>query len=135
MSHVDICPLCDNRGWTSEPVLTGPVVRCVCVPADRFAGRCPHCQLVLDKGYGYTPHDTCPGCDGVLQPSNALCASCHQRPGALAWSATGIIGMTHVPIVMWCEVCVVTKQLEHARQQAARVEELEKRLAELESAT
>lgn len=41
------------------------------------------------------------------------------------------MAMTHGFVQMWCEVCVLTKQIEHAEERAALLPELRARLEAL----
>lgn len=60
------------------------------------------------------------------------CAVCGIREGTHRWGDT--LAMTHGTWEMWCEVCVVTKQLEHAENRAALIPELRARMTALTQA-
>ena len=60
------------------------------------------------------------------------CANCGTREGTLRWGDA--LALTHGGGAMWCEVCAITVQLRHARERAARIPEMEARLAFLRGA-
>ncbi len=61
-----------------------------------------------------------------------MCANCKQRPGTKKWVGEGgALALSHGFYAMWCEVCVLTAQLEHARSRVAEIPKMEARLAEL----
>lgn len=62
------------------------------------------------------------------------CDNCHQRPATAWWCPSGTIGFVHGFAAAWCQVCVVTEQLRHARDMAARIPELEQELQRLQAA-
>ena len=65
-------------------------------------------------------------------PIGAICTNCKIRPASLVWAGDGgIIGVIHGAYTYWCERCSVIEQLDYARKAAARIPELEKKLAEL----
>lgn len=55
-----------------------------------------------------------------------LCDNCHRRPGTSPWG-----DLTRGLLQYWCPDCVISTQLEHAREQAARIPDLEHRLTEI----
>lgn len=57
-----------------------------------------------------------------------ICANCGKRPGTIRWGDT--LSLTHGFMVMWCDVCAYTTQLDHARERAKEIPELERKLAE-----
>lgn len=64
------------------------------------------------------------------------CANCQQRLGTEIWAGDGgLMGYIHGAYAMWCEVCVVESQLEHARIVAATIPELEQKLLVLRGAS
>jgi len=64
-----------------------------------------------------------------MAETSSLCANCHQRPGTLTWVGEGgTLAFTHGLSQQWCESCVVSAQLTHARASAARIPTLESRL-------
>ena len=62
----------------------------------------------------------------------ALCQNCGQRPGTEAWCAEGVIAAVHGLTSLWCKVCVLQAQLQHAREMVARIPELEAALKQAE---
>lgn len=60
-------------------------------------------------------------------PDNRLCANCKKRPGTETWGDA--LAVTHGWAAKWCVMCVLEAQLEHARERAAAIPELERRLA------
>lgn len=71
-------------------------------------------------------------CDTVeLEQPSGTCTNCHQRPATAWWSPEGVLGFVHGNRAAWCRVCVVETQLQHAREQAARIPELEAQLQQL----
>lgn len=59
----------------------------------------------------------------------AKCANCGQREGTIRWG--DMLALTHGFTAIWCEVCALEKQIEHARARAAELPKMEARLAEL----
>lgn len=59
------------------------------------------------------------------------CANCGLRPGTIRWG--DMLAVTHGFVVMWCEICVVQKQIEHAEEQSIRLPDLYERLAALDT--
>lgn len=57
------------------------------------------------------------------------CAFCHEREGTLNWGDA--LAFTHGFSRKVCEVCALTKQIEHAEERAAALPELRARLAEI----
>lgn len=62
------------------------------------------------------------------------CTNCNQRPATAWWCPSGTLGFVHGYAVGWCQICVVTEQLRHAREQAARIPALEQELQRLQAA-
>lgn len=61
-----------------------------------------------------------------------LCENCNQREGTEKWVGDmGFLAITHGMYSMWCKLCVVSAQLEHAKEAASKIPELEKQLEEL----
>lgn len=58
-----------------------------------------------------------------------LCANCGERPGTETWG--DVLAVMHGWTQKWCEVCVLEKQVEHDRERAAELPELERRLEEV----
>jgi hypothetical protein len=56
------------------------------------------------------------------------CANCGEREGTVRWGDA--LALTHGWTQMWCKVCALTKQIEHAKERAALIPELEAELAE-----
>jgi hypothetical protein len=54
------------------------------------------------------------------------CARCSDRPGTVRWGDA--LAFTHGGGQWWCERCATEVQLEHARERAAVIPELEQRL-------
>jgi hypothetical protein len=64
----------------------------------------------------------------------ALCGNCKTRPGTKWWSGEQLSALEFAHgcrPVAWCEMCVVTAQIEFVEKQAARLPGLRERLAEL----
>lgn len=57
------------------------------------------------------------------------CQKCGLREGTQEW-AHDMLALTHGFIQHWCERCVIETQLAHARTMAARIPDLERRLAQ-----
>lgn len=55
-----------------------------------------------------------------------LCQRCRQRPSAVAWGDP--LAQAHGFYQWWCEVCALSEQLKHAREQAKRIPDLQRRL-------
>lgn len=67
----------------------------------------------------------------IPQPSGP-CQKCNQRPATAFWTGSeGAIGFVHGFYQQWCEVCCLEESLKYAREQAARIPELEDQLAKL----
>jgi len=60
------------------------------------------------------------------------CANCNKRVGTQLWLGVGgALAYTHGMHTYWCKICVLETQLEHARERAALIPELEAELAQL----
>lgn len=68
--------------------------------------------------------------DPLAIPANAICTFCHERT-ASSWWSEGTIALVHGARWLICEQCVLEKQLEHARERAAAIPELEAKLKAL----
>jgi len=67
------------------------------------------------------------------QPSGT-CQNCQQRPATTFWTGTeGTLAFVHGMYQQWCMVCCLKEQLRYAREQAARIPEIEAHLAQLET--
>lgn len=90
------------------------------------AGTCSRCggQLYVGLTHGCTTGARIPSVASVR-----LCDNCHEREGTMRWGDA--LAMTHGFVQMWCEVCVLTKQIEHAEERAALLPELRARLEAL----
>ena len=63
-----------------------------------------------------------------------ICQHCGQRPATRVWVGKGgLLAYVHGAVANWCERCVVAAQLDYARERAAAVPELIRRLAELDT--
>jgi hypothetical protein len=61
-----------------------------------------------------------------------LCQHCRRRPSTTKWVGNGgALDLVHGFYQLWCDFCATTAQLEYAREAAARVPELEAKLATL----
>lgn len=60
------------------------------------------------------------------------CQECGERPATVLWSTDGTMGLIHGGYRYWCNRCALRAQVEHARDCAARLPELERQLAEEE---
>lgn len=70
---------------------------------------------------------------GVV-PEGMICQHCGERPATGMWTGDeGAVAAIHGAYSWWCERCMVVAQLERARERAAAIPELERRLAELDS--
>ena len=58
-----------------------------------------------------------------------LCQKCGSRPATKTWAEGGIMDFIHGMSAQWCLHCVITEQLRFAREAAARIPELEAKLA------
>lgn len=57
------------------------------------------------------------------------CQNCGKRPSTKQWIGDGgALAMTHGFYKLWCDVCVLTAQLKHARAQAKKIPDLERLL-------
>lgn len=56
-----------------------------------------------------------------------LCENCGERPGTRVFAADGT-AFAHGWTQLWCDRCVIEKQIAHAEAQAARLPELEDEL-------
>lgn len=69
-----------------------------------------------------------------MREIKGLCENCGKRPATNIWlpggGATDMV-RSHMQQV-WCKHCVLTAQLEHAKQRAAKIPEIEAELAALE---
>lgn len=63
--------------------------------------------------------------------SQGLCGNCGERPGTITWG--DLLALTHGGGTLRCELCAIKTQLEHARERAAAIPELEARLAHLQA--
>lgn len=55
------------------------------------------------------------------------CANCKEREGTKKWGEGGTM-IARGYYSMWCEVCVLKKQIEHAEERAAALPDLQARL-------
>lgn len=70
---------------------------------------------------------------GVV-PEGMVCQHCGERPATGMWTGDeGIVAALHGAYSWWCEQCMVVAQLERARERAATIPELERRLAEIDA--
>ena len=61
-----------------------------------------------------------------------LCANCQSRPAEIDWVGEGgTLAWVHGMFSRWCLRCATEAQLKHARETAARIPELEQKLAGL----
>ena len=68
-------------------------------------------------------------------PRGMTCQNCAARPADSWWVGEGgTLAATHGYYAAWCERCIISEQLRVARELAARIPGLEKKLAELEKA-
>lgn len=66
-------------------------------------------------------------------PIGRVCANCNLRAASLWWVGEGsTLALAHGMASPWCERCSLEAQLKHCREQAARLPELELRLARLD---
>ncbi len=62
---------------------------------------------------------------------STICQHCGKR-GITAPFSEGGIAYIHGLYAMWCKHCILTEQLKHALERAAKIPELQKELAELD---
>lgn len=87
-------------------------------------------QLAMTGGNQY-PSVTSGVTNGIASwKPDGTCRKCNERPATEMWSE-GALAAMHGAYAFWCKVCVLTAQLEHARERAAAIPELEQQLAEL----
>lgn len=69
------------------------------------------------------------------QEDHGTCPSCNERPATGIWVGDGgVMAYFHGAYTYWCEPCMLTAQIEHCKEAAERLPELEARLAELQAA-
>ena len=79
----------------------------------------PPSEIVSGKGMFDPP----PGC---------VCANCNKRPATKAWTGDGgVMDLVHGNFAFWCEFCILTAQIEHAKKRAACIPKLEADLRSL----
>jgi hypothetical protein len=59
-----------------------------------------------------------------------ICARCLTRQGTEIWTE-GTMAYIHGAYQMYCKVCVLTCQIQHAKERAAAIPEMERELEEL----
>lgn len=65
--------------------------------------------------------------------ATTLCANCKHHEATQRWVGEGgALAMTHGFYEMWCEGCVLRKQIDHAEHLIARLPDLKRRLDEFE---
>ena len=65
-------------------------------------------------------------------PRGKTCQRCNERPADEWWTGEGgILAANHGYYAAWCMRCIVTEQLRYAREAAATIPDLEKKLADL----
>lgn len=70
--------------------------------------------------------------DSFVPKEGQPCGNCKTRPGTVQWVGDGgVMGLIHGMYDFWCEICCTEAQLKNARDSAARIPELEKKLKEL----
>jgi hypothetical protein len=61
-----------------------------------------------------------------------ICRNCNERAAIGKWVGNGsVMDLVHGNYTYWCEPCMLRAQIEHAREAAERLPELEARLAKL----
>ena len=69
--------------------------------------------------------------DWTRVPEDHPCDHCQERPAAVMWLGDGdMVSAIHGARWWWCERCAVEAQLERARERAAAIPDLERRLEE-----
>jgi hypothetical protein len=68
------------------------------------------------------------GTTGMYYSGKGLCGRCGERKGTVPW---GDPNRAHT---LRCEICATEEQLEHARERASAIPELEAKLARLKGA-
>jgi hypothetical protein len=68
-----------------------------------------------------------------LDSITGLCESCGQRDATIAWIGEGSsLDYVHGDFERWCELCVVTAQLDYAKAIVTKIPKLKAKLKELE---
>lgn len=67
---------------------------------------------------------------GTIKPGT-MCKTCSTRQATKWWTNDGIMAAIHGGAIPRCERCCIVDQLAHARKMAAKIPELEARLASL----
>lgn len=65
-------------------------------------------------------------------PLKGMCVFCKAVPATLHLG--DLLSFTHGGVLNCCELCAAEKQLEHARERASKIPELEDRVVELRAA-
>ena len=60
-------------------------------------------------------------------PAGHICAKCEKRPATMIWG--DFMTVNHGGGEWRCDICALTEQLEHARERAKVIPELERKLA------
>lgn len=68
------------------------------------------------------------GITGV--PKMGICRKCKKRQATIYWT-DGVLSFAHGAYTEYCKICAVTEQLEHAKERASKVPELEAELKNL----
>lgn len=93
---------------------------------------CDACgKYMTDYGCGLWICNSC----GSKVKEAITCQKCGEREATQIWCDSGVFGWAHGMGQNWCEICVLETQLEHAKERAAAIPEMEKKLEELKRAT
>lgn len=62
-----------------------------------------------------------------------VCQNCHERIATVDWAGDGgVMSYVHGQYQRWCKLCALKAQLDHARERAAAIPDLVRRIAEEE---
>lgn len=88
-------------------------------------------QSAIDASITPRPHGQWPEQgNSTTSKLGDLCQKCRKRPSTTQWVGDGgALAYTHGFYELWCDVCVLTEQLKHARATARRIPVLERKLA------
>lgn len=69
----------------------------------------------------------------IFDPITGTCANCGKHKATTHWVRTGgILDLVHGAYEDWCECCCLKFQLEYAKERAAAIPDIERKLAEVQ---